>query len=492
MTHTKTTSKRPNVLLITVDQMRFDCLSIAGHPIVETPNLDELARTGVRFDRAYSATPTCVPARAAIFTGQSQRSHGRVGYRDCVPWNYDTTLPGELAKAGYHTQCVGKMHVYPARNLLGFHNVVMHDGYLHHNRFRHNVPAHEHFDQVDDYLVWLRERVPGADLTDLGLDCNASTVARPWHLPEMLHPTNWVVTQSIDFLRRRDPSKPFFLWMSFVRPHPPFDPPQAYLDLYKDIEIPDPPVGDWADEEDLAQEGLNPVTFRGNVPKRRLKYAMAAYYALITHLDHQIGRFLQVLNEYGELNETIIVFTSDHGELLGDHNLFRKSLPYEGSTRVPFIVNDPGNRLGLKRGTVAEEIVEMRDIMPTLLDAAGVAVPSSVDGKSVIGVARGDNTDWWRDYLHGEQAQGNASNHWVTNGKEKYIWFSQTGEEQYFNLEHDPNELHNAVNDADAQERVLHWRQVLIRELEGREEGYSDGEKLIVGCNPIACLSHIL
>lgn len=492
MTHTKTTSKRPNVLLITVDQMRFDSLSIAGHPIIETPNLDELARTGVRFDRAYSATPTCVPARAAIFTGQSQRSHGRVGYRDCVPWNYDTTLPGELAKAGYHTQCVGKMHVYPARSLLGFHNVVLHDGYLHHNRYRHNVPAQEHFDQLDDYLTWLRERVPGADLTDLGLDCNASTVARPWHLPEMLHPTNWCVTQSIDFLRRRDPSKPFFLWMSFVRPHPPFDPPQAYLDLYKDIEIPDPPVGDWTAKEDPTQEGLNPVTFRGNVPTRRLKYAMAAYYALITHLDHQIGRFLQVLNEYGELNDTIIVFTSDHGELLGDHNLFRKSLPYEGSTRVPFIINDPGNRLGLKRGTVAEEVVEMRDIMPTLLDAAGVAVPSSVEGKSVIGIGRGDDDTDWRDYLHGEQAQDNASNHWVTNGKEKFIWFSQTGEEQYFNLEQDPNELHNAVNDLGAQERVGHWRSVLIRELEGCEEGYSDGEKLVIGRKPIACLSHIL
>ncbi|MCY9515675.1 arylsulfatase [Paenibacillus apiarius] len=492
MTHTKTTSKRPNVLLITVDQMRFDSLSIAGHSIVETPNLDELARTGVRFDRAYSATPTCVPARAAIFTGQSQRSHGRVGYRDCVPWNYDTTLPGELAKAGYHTQCVGKMHVYPARSLLGFHNVVLHDGYLHHNRYRHNVPAQEHFDQLDDYLTWLRERVPGADLTDLGLDCNASTVARPWHLPEMLHPTNWCVTQSIDFLRRRDPSKPFFLWMSFVRPHPPFDPPQAYLDLYKDIEIPDPPVGDWTDKEDPTQEGLNPVTFRGNVPTRRLKYAMAAYYALITHLDHQIGRFPQVLNEYGELNDTIMVFTSDHGELLGDHNLFRKSLPYEGSTRVPFIINDPGNRLGLKRGTVAEEVVEMRDIMPTLLDAAGVAVPSSVEGKSVIGIGRGDDDTDWRDYLHGEQAQGNASNHWVTNGKEKFIWFSQTGEEQYFNLEQDPNELHNAVNELGAQERVGHWRSVLIRDLEGCEEGYSDGEKLVIGRKPIACLSHIL
>ncbi|WP_052020282.1 arylsulfatase [Paenibacillus pini] len=483
--------------------MRFDCLSIAGHPVVETPNLDELSRTGVRFDRAYSATPTCVPARAAIFTGQSQRTHGRVGYQDCVPWNYTETLPGELAQAGYHTQCVGKMHVYPARNLMGFHNVVLHDGYLHHNRNNHSIPVREHYDEVDDYLNWLRERVPGADMTDLGLDCNSSTVARPWHLAEMQHPTNWVVTESIDFLRRRDPSKPFFLWMSFVRPHPPFDPPQAYLDLYTDADIPMPPIGDWAMEVDDDQEGLNPVTSKGIVPKRRLKRAIAAYYALITHIDHQIGRFLQALSEYGETNNTIIMFTSDHGELLGDHNLFRKSLPYEGSTRVPFIVNDPGNRLNLVKGKVCQEIVEMRDIMPSMLDAAGVPIPATVEGDSVWKLASSQataisneegtassNPDW-RAYLHGEQTQGKLSNHWVTDGKEKFIWYSQSGAEQFFVLSQDPQELHNAIDDEDQQERVAYWRSVLIHELEGREEGYSDGTSLIVGRKPVAVLSHI-
>ncbi len=148
---------KPNVLLITVDQMRYDCLSIAGHPVVETPNLDELARTGVRFDRAYSATPSCIPARAAIFTGKSQTGHGRVGYQDRVPWRYDRTMPEEFAKAGYHTQCVGKMHVYPARNLMGFHHVVLHDGYLHHNRNKYSIPVSEHYDEVDDYLHWLRQ-----------------------------------------------------------------------------------------------------------------------------------------------------------------------------------------------------------------------------------------------------------------------------------------------------------------------------------------------
>ncbi|MGE7053689.1 sulfatase-like hydrolase/transferase, partial [Paenibacillus glucanolyticus] len=241
--------------------------------------------------------------------------------------------------------------------------------------------------------------------------------------------------------------------------------------------------------------GYSPITGRGLVPKRRLRKAMAAYYALITHLDHQIGRFLQSLNEYGELHNTVILFTSDHGELLGDHHLFRKSLPYEGSTHVPFIVNDPGNRLGLKRGAVSDSVVELRDIMPSLLEAAGVPVPETVEGKSIWKLALAENEGEidpaWRQHLHGEHAQGAQSHHWVTDGKEKYIWFSQIGEEQFFDLVHDPKELHNAIADEGCQERIRHWRVVLMQELDGREEGYTDGERLITGKKPITVLSHI-
>ncbi len=203
---------------------------------------------------------------------------------------------------------------------------------------------------------------------------------------------------------------------------------------------------------------------------------------------------MQALAEYGEMNDTVILFTSDHGELMGDHHLFRKSLPYEGSARVPFIVNDPGNRLGLQRGRVVEEVVEMRDIMPTLLDAAGVPIPDSVEGGSVLQLAsRAAERQGvaWRSYLHGEHSQGSQSNHWVTDGKEKYVWFSQTGEEQFFLLGEDPQELHNAIRDESCRERIRHWRSVLVQELKDREEGYSDGERLIVGRTPAAVLSHV-
>lgn len=483
---------KPNLLLITVDQMRYDCLSVMGHPIVETPNLDRLARTGVLFRNAYSATPTCIPARAAIFTGMSQRSHGRVGYQDKVPWNYAHTLPGELAKAGYHTQCVGKMHVYPARNLCGFHNVVLHDGYLHHNRSKNDNTVDEHFDQVDDYLVWLRQTAgAGLDIMDNGLDCNASTVARPWHLPEALHPTNWCVTQSIDFLRRRDPSKPFFLWSSFVRPHSPLDPPQAYFDMYKDLELPDPPIGDWVDEAAAEEGAYNPTAYYGKIPKRRLSRARAAYYALISHLDEQIGRLLNALNEYGVLRNTIVVFTSDHGELMGDHHYFRKALPYEGSAKVPFIVNDPTGRFGFAAGAEVEQVIELRDIMPTLLDAAGAEIPASVEGRSLLPLCGGHPVTW-RDYIHGEHTFGKLSNHFATDGNEKYIWFSQSGEEQFFDLSADPQEKVNLSANPAYASKLADWRGKVVRELDGREEGYVEDGLLVAGRKPKSCLSHIL
>ena len=127
------------------DQMRGDCLGIAGHPDVKTPFLDALAAEGVRYENAYSACPTCVPARATLYTGMSQEHTGRVGYEDLVPWDYPHTLAGELSKAGYYTQCVGKMHVHPLRNNLGFHDVRLHDGYLHAYR-RPSTVSYTHLD----------------------------------------------------------------------------------------------------------------------------------------------------------------------------------------------------------------------------------------------------------------------------------------------------------------------------------------------------------
>ena len=365
---------------------------------------------------------------------------------------------------------------------------MLHDGYLHFARNKEGK-ASTQIEQCDDYLKWFREKKGhNVDLIDIGLDCN-SWVSRPWGYEENLHPTNWVVNESIDFLRRKDPSKPFFLKMSFVRPHSPLDPPKFYFDMYKDEDLPEPLMGDWANKEDEENRGKDINCVKGIINKKALKRAKAAYYGSITHIDHQIGRFLIALSEYGELNNTIFLFVSDHGDMMGDHNWFRKGIPYEGSSRVPFFIYDPGNLLKGKKGKVFDEVLELRDIMPTLLDFAHISIPDSVEGLSLKNLIEERNSTW-RDYIHGEHSFGEDSNHYIVTKRDKFLWFSQRGEEQYFDLENDPKELTNLIDSEEYKERIDYLRKILIKELEGREEGYTDGNRLLKG-HPVSTLKHI-
>ena len=470
----------PNIVFIMTDQLRADCLGYAGHPDVKTPYLDTLAARGVVFDRAYSACPSCIAARAALHTGREQSHHGRVGYEDRVPWNYRHTMAGELSKAGYYTQCVGKMHVHPLRNYLGFHNVDLHDGYLHSARYG-SVPYRESQFVADDYFHWLKQELGAdADVTATGLDCN-SYLSRPWIYEEKYHPTNWVTDRSLDFLRRRDPSKPFFLMASYLRPHPPFDPPQHYFDLYNRKSLRPPFIGSWETEEYLKQEGRIFDSKTGPVDPELARQAQAGYYACITHLDHQIGRLILALVEQELYDDTVFIFTSDHGEELCDHHMFRKSRPYEGSCHIPLIISPGKNVLPkLRGGSVCHSIAELRDIMPTVLDLAHAPVPSSVDGESLLPLTA-DPQKTQRTWLHGEHSYGDFSNHWIVTAEDKYIWHSVTGQEQYFDLAADPHELTDLIRDPSRQARISRLRSFLMDCLAERPEGFTDGTCLIPG-----------
>jgi len=458
---------RPNVMIFMADQFRGDCLGIDGHPDVKTPFLDTLALRGARFTRAYSATPTCIAARAGLLTGMCPAHHGRVGYQDGVAWRYPHTLPGCFTEAGYQTKCVGKMHVHPLRSRQGFQDVELHDGFLHYYR-KPAMPYYENQMIADDYLHEMQGK-GHKDITDTGIECNGS-VARPWPYEEETHPTRWVADRTIDFLRRRDRDHPFFLMASFVRPHPPFDAPQCFFDMYRGKELRRPPVGEWASEAG-SREQSSPY---GVADPALLKEAQIGYYACITQIDHQIGRIMEQLLLDGVLDNTYVLFISDHGELLGDHNLYRKSLGYEGSARVPFLLSGSG----IRPGTVNENVVELMDVMPTLLDACGIGIPDTVDGKSVLPLLQGGE---WREWVHGEHLYENGSAQYIVTSRDKYLWFSHTGREQYFDLANDPQEMHDLINESACQERIAHLRGALIAALEGREEAHSDGERLIPG-----------
>ena len=472
--------KQPNILFIMTDQLRGDSLGYAGHRDVKTPYLDTLAAKGIDFTHAYSACPNCIAARAALLTGLSPKHNKRVGYQDNVPWDYERTLPGELGKAGYYTICIGKMHVYPVRRHLGFDNVILHDGYMHASRYE-DVPYRENQFYADDYFHWLKKELGAdADSTYTGLDCN-SWVARSWCYDEKYHPTNWVTDNVLDFFRRRDPDKPFFLMASYLKPHPPLDPPEYYLSRYINKELTPPFIGTWETKEFIEKEGRIFDSKTGPVDPELIHEMRAAYYALITHLDHQIGRVIQALIEHNLYDNTLIVFSSDHGEELGDHYMFRKSRPYEGSCHIPLLFSNL-EAIGIngKQGMKIDAVAELRDIMPTLLDAAGRRDDEHYDGKSLLDVIRKPD-DEPREYLHGEHSYGQFSNHWIVTKNDKYIWYSESGEEQYFSLEDDPHEKENLINADDKQERISYLRSALIKELTGRSEGFIDGKKLIPG-----------
>lgn len=471
-----TAPERPNVILVCVDQMRFDAMRCAGNPTIDTPNLDTLAARGNRFTQACSSTPTCVPARVAMFTGQGPETHGRYGYREGIsfPDAHPVTMQGTLREAGYQTFAVGKMHVFPERARCGFDEVLLHDGFLHVSRALTRGPS----TATDDYLAFLRERTgdPFADPQDTGIGCNAMT-ARPWERPERLHPTRWVADQSLRFLERRDPSRPFFLYTSFHRPHAPFDPPGWLWDKYRGRPGPRRAHGDWVEGfAEHRRDGDAEAQF-AHRPDEVHDQVRAGYYGSIEFIDHQLNRLVEGLSDHGLLDSTAIVFTADHGEMLGDHDLYRTSVGYEGSAHVPFLLYlPPALRAHWGPAGDVDAIAELRDVMPTVLDIAGVPVPDGVDGTSLrAAVAAPDDALAVRTHLQGEHLVSHLGLHskqWIRTARHKYVWFSGDGREQLLDLAADPLEEHDLAGDPARAHLLAEHRALLIARLDGREEGF--------------------
>lgn len=461
----------PNVLLVMTDQQRWDTLGCVGGP-VQTPNLDWLASQGTIFTNAYSATPSCVPARASLMTGMDPWNTGILGMGAGQPGcgNLPNTLPEVLGRAGWHTQGVGKMHFTPQRSLQGFQHTVLDES------GRVQDPNFE-----SDYAAWFTRNAPAdVDKDGHGVDWN-SWVARPYHLPEYLHPTAWTVNESIRFLQRRDPTKPFFLKMSFARPHSPYDAPPYYFDLYDRREdLPPAAVGEWAAMNDIPADAADPNAWRGRRSRNEIKQARAGYYGNVHHIDHQIGRLMKFLRGNRLDEDTLIIFTSDHGDMLGDHHLWRKTYGYEGSAHVPLIVRLPaGMQAQTERSSDA--VTCLQDIMPTILSACAVPIPDSVDGRSLLPLMAGDRTGR-REFVHGEHStcyHPSQEMQYLTDGHRKYLWFPRTGAEQFFDLDADRYECTDLAGSAAHADEVGHWRQRLIDILAARDAGLTEQGRLV-------------
>jgi len=353
------------------------------------------------------------------------------------------TLASSFRDAGYQTSVVGKLHVYPQRNRIGFEESQIVE------------EARYEFGITDDYQLWLGEQglVGQEFLHGMG---NNTYHSRPWHLDEYTHPTTWIGRQMAKQIARKDPTRPAFFYASFTAPHPPLVPPQIFLDMYDDQEIEEPYQGSWVENDNYPIKALREAATKYS--KREIAMARKAFVALCTQIDHQIRILIGTLREHNLLDNTVIGFLSDHGDMLFNHGMVAKRVFYQSSTNVPFIL--AGKPLSSKRGTKSDKLLCLADVMPTLLDLAGISIPSTVEGVSAFSSSE-------RDYVYGEFGEGDAATRMIVNKRYKFIYYPVGNYRQLFDLKNDPKELTNLYGRPETAETQRLLEKRLIDELYG-------------------------
>ncbi len=465
---------RPNILFMMADQHRGDCLGADGNPYILTPNLDTLAKEGVRFRNAYTSTPSCIPARAAILTGLSPWHHGLLGMGGWpIPTRYPFELPRALHDAGYYTATIGKNHFTPARQPHGYDKMFVDEQHPMAEIFR------------TDYDSWFWQNAPALDdpngCGSGWKDPNNAYQAMPYPYPERLHRTRWVGQTAVEFLRTYDRPQPFFLKVSFLPPHSPYFPPERLMRHYADSPLPKAVHGDWA-QQYRTRSGPGLDIWHGDLGPEQVRRSREGYYGQVTFVDEQIGHILQELDARGLLEETLILYCADHGDMLGDHYMWRKVQPYQPSARIPMLMRWPKGLVSAQRGQVISSTTELRDLLPTFLDAASAPVPDNLDGRSLLSLA-GGKAEQWRPYIDLEHnICYSPLVHWnaMTDGHTKYIFHAYDGREQLFDLDRDPHEIHDLASDSSHQGRLRLWRQRMVAHLSERGERWVQDGKLMV------------
>ncbi len=475
---------RPNILLITSDQQRADCFGFEN-PAVKTPHLDRLAQRGTRFGACITPNLVCQPSRASILTGLLPLTHGVWDNGvDLDPAVGERGFAGTLSRAGYRSAFIGKAHFATKATFaptgtpecwrssatfgpgwfgpyMGFRHVELCTlGHL--QRTDRHVPG-------GHYERWVLSRgvddeAHGLWATDLGPSVGA---AQTWHsaLPAAWHSSTWVADRTIDFLARRPADEPFCVWASFPDPHHPFDCPEPWSRLYdpRSITLPKHRTRDldrrpwWhravlESEPELSDPALRRFRSKSSrMPDQsdeQLAHMTANYYGMISQIDHSVGRMLEALEHFGLADNTLVVYTTDHGELLGNHGLYLKHpIPYEDLLRVGMIVRGPG----VRAGNVVHEPVSTLDLAATFHDYTGVAAPRNQQSRSLRSLLEGESvtrdvaySEW---HVHASRCGVALKLRTVRTKTHKCTFELDSGAGELYDLVEDPDEMHNRFDD---------------------------------------------
>lgn len=436
--------ERPNILLITADQQRADTVASLGNLAIRTPSLDRLAHEGTAFTSCYTPSPVCVPARQALVTGLPPHQIGCFdnGANE-MPF---PSLMERLQALGYQTHSVGKMHFVPDLwRMWGFEG----------------RDTSEELQPItsdkDDFCRFLRESGFGHVDEPHGVRSEMYYIPQPSQLPSPLHNTAWVADRSLNFLERRDRTRPFFLWTSFIKPHPPFEAPTPWNKLYCAADMLPP----------FRPEGFEEFLTYWNHYQNRYKYRdkgydemlirtiRAMYYACISFIDHQVGRILARLGD--DIDNTLIIYTSDHGELLGDYGSFGKRSMLNAAARVPLLVRYPARFVP---GARCDTPTTLLDLWPTCLAAAGDAESAvSPEGQNLADIAADTSS---RDTVCSQFSEKAKGVYMAATRNLKYVYSAPDNREWLFDLARDPMESHDFAGNPryDARKRSL--KQKLI------------------------------
>jgi N-acetylglucosamine-6-sulfatase len=428
---------RPNIIFILIDDQRFDALGCAGHPFLKTPNIDRIAREGAYFENAFVTTPLCSPSRASFLTGQYVHTHGVRGNGDSNALSHQlVTWPALLQKSGYETAWIGKIHM---GNDAG------------------PRPGFDH---------WISFKGQG-EFIDPTFNIDGKVEKQTGYMTDLLS------ARAVDFLQRKR-EKPFVLCLSHKAVHGPFTPADRHKDLYTDEELPKPPsLDDSLEGKPMLQNRSQPQTRpraqrpgrgggggAGNVQRNQLR--------CIASIDEGVGAMLKALEESKQLDNTIIVYTSDNGYFWGEHKLGDKRAAYEESIRVPLVMRYP--KL-IPASTRLNQIALNIDLAPTFLQLAGATIPDNMHGKSLVSLFDGDRSKWRTAALleYFMEPQFGHVLDWqaVRNDRWKYVHYPKKPEyDELYDLQADKYEMKNLISDANAAETLKSMKSELQRQLD--------------------------